>query len=194
MVRPRCRPRCDQGARGFRKRLGLCQSPKKDPILHRALIAPKFKRNSSRRPQKRRRGDRGRGHQRTVDRNVVPWILATNLLNHSPQAIMSLYAPRMQSEETFRDTKSVRFGWSFRHAKSGSSERYLVMLLLAALAGRLPRSSVSRPRQNVFIYAFRPIPFVSAACSHSFNSASSYSPHPTPLNLVSSTSKTHSKH
>jgi len=129
--------RLEQQAQAKPCDLGLCQSPKKDPISHRVLIAPKFKRNSSRRPQKRRRGDRGRGHQRTVDRNVVPWILATNLLNHSPQAIMSLYASRMQIEETFRDTKSVRFGWSFRHAKSGSSERYLVMLLLAALAGMI---------------------------------------------------------
>ena len=48
---------------------------------------------------------------------------------------MVIYATRMQIEETFRDTKSVRFGWSFRHARTRHAQRYAVMLLLAALAG-----------------------------------------------------------
>ena len=48
---------------------------------------------------------------------------------------MAIYATRMQIEETFRDTKSIRFGWSFRHARTHSAQRYGVMLLLAALAG-----------------------------------------------------------
>ena len=47
---------------------------------------------------------------------------------------MAIYATRMQIEETFRDTKSVRFGWSFRHASTRHSQRYAVMLLLATLA------------------------------------------------------------
>ena len=48
---------------------------------------------------------------------------------------MAIYATRMQIEETFRDTKSVRLSWSFRHARTRHSQRYAVMLLLAALAG-----------------------------------------------------------
>ena len=114
---------------------GLCLTAKTNPMAHRILIASRFKRNAGRRPQKRRRGDRGRGHQRTVDRNRVPWILATNISELSPKKIMAIYATRMQIEETFRDTKSVRFGWSFRHARTRHSQRYAVMLLLAALAG-----------------------------------------------------------
>ena len=115
--------------------LGLCLTAKTKPMAHRVIIAQRFKRNPSRSPQKRRRGDRGRGHQRTVDRNRVPWILATNLSELSPKKVMAIYATRMQIEETFRDTKSVRFGWSFRHARTRHAQRYAVMLLLAALAG-----------------------------------------------------------
>ena len=115
--------------------LGRCESAKTNPLEHRVVIAPRFKRNPKRRPQKRRRGDRGRGHQRTVDRNRAPWVLATNLTGMSPKKIVSVYGTRMQIEETFRDTKSVRFGWSFRHARTQSAQRYTVLLLLAALAG-----------------------------------------------------------
>ncbi len=115
--------------------LGRCESAKTNPLDHRVVIAPRFKRNPHRRAQKRRRGDRGRGHQRTVDRNKVPWILATNLAHPAARKIVAIYATRMQIEETFRDTKSIRFGWSFRHARTHSAQRYGVMLLLAALAG-----------------------------------------------------------
>jgi len=115
--------------------LGRCESAKTNPLDHRVVIAPRFKRNPHRRAQKRRRGDRGRGHQRTVDRNKAPWILATNLAHPAARKIVAIYATRMQIEETFRDTKSIRFGWSFRHARTHSAQRYAVMLLLAALAG-----------------------------------------------------------
>ena len=115
--------------------LGLCLTAKTKPMAHRVLIAQRFQRNPNRSPQKRHRGDFGRGHQRTVDRNRVPWILATNLSELSPQVIMAIYATRMQIDETFRDTKRVRFGWSFRYAGTRHAQRYPVMFLLAALAG-----------------------------------------------------------
>ena len=104
-------------------------------MAHRVLIAPHFTRPPHRTPQKRRRSDRGRGHQRTVDRNRVPWILAANLSEVSSKRVMVIYATRRQIEEMFRDTRSVRFGWSFRHGRTHSAQRYAIMLLLAALAG-----------------------------------------------------------
>ena len=39
----------------------------------------------------------------------------------------------MQIEETFRDIKSHRYGWSFEDARSDSTERLNVLLLVAAL-------------------------------------------------------------
>ncbi len=104
-------------------------------MTHRVVVAPKFTRNPSRPPAARRRGDRGRGHQRTKDRNQVPWVLATSREDLSAKQVIALYALRMQIEETFRDTKNIRFGWSFRHALTRSKSRYAILLLLAALAG-----------------------------------------------------------
>ena len=40
----------------------------------------------------------------------------------------------MQTEETFRDIKNHRWGWSFEDARSESDERLNALLLIAALA------------------------------------------------------------
>jgi hypothetical protein len=49
------------------------------------------------------------------------------------QAIVATYALRMKIEETFRDAKNHRFGWSLRDVRSRSGERLTVLLLLVAL-------------------------------------------------------------
>ncbi len=125
----------EQAASSRPRDLGLCATAKTRPMTHRVVVAPKFTRNPSRPPAARRRGDRGRGHQRTKDRNQVPWVLATSREDLSAKQVIALYALRMQIEETFRDTKNIRFGWSFRHALTRSKSRYAILLLLAALAG-----------------------------------------------------------
>jgi hypothetical protein len=63
-----------------------------------------------------------------------PWLLATSIIDLSPAAIVTIYAKRMQIEETFRDTKNHRFGWSLRHVRSHSRQRLQVLLMLAAVA------------------------------------------------------------
>ena len=45
-------------------------------------------------------------------RGCEPLLLATNLPNDSAEAIVKIYAARMQIEETFRDTKNSHFGWA----------------------------------------------------------------------------------
>lgn len=67
-------------------------------------------------------------------RALEPWLLATTIQSELPSVIVELYAKRMQIEETFRDTKNVRFGWSFDHACSRSAERLELLLLVASLA------------------------------------------------------------
>ena len=66
----------------------------------------------------------------------APWLLATSLPHErgSERRIKQLYATRMQIEETFRDTKSHRFGFGLRYARSSSLHRIQVLLLLVALA------------------------------------------------------------
>jgi hypothetical protein len=62
-----------------------------------------------------------------------PWILATSVAVECGR-VVALYRRRMQIEETFRDTKSPRFGLSLSFSGPRSTERADVLLLLASLA------------------------------------------------------------
>jgi hypothetical protein len=63
-----------------------------------------------------------------------PWLLATSLSQGDASYIVSLYAKRMQIEETFRDAKNHRFGWSLGDVRLSSPHRTATLLVLAALA------------------------------------------------------------
>ena len=63
-----------------------------------------------------------------------PWLLATSLPDATADAVVATYALRMKIEETFRDAKNHRFGWSLRHVRSRSASRLTLLLLLAAIA------------------------------------------------------------
>lgn len=63
-----------------------------------------------------------------------PWLLATSLSASDASHVVALYAKRMQIEETFRDAKSHRFGWSLGNVRLSTHQRVAVLLLLAALA------------------------------------------------------------
>lgn len=63
-----------------------------------------------------------------------PWLLGTSVTDGDAAYIVSLYAKRMQIEETFRDAKNHRFGWSLGDVRTGDSKRAAVLLTLAALA------------------------------------------------------------
>jgi hypothetical protein len=63
-----------------------------------------------------------------------PWLLATSVDSGDAAYIVSLYARRMQIEETFRDAKNHRFGWCLSDARTSTHQRTLMLLLLAAFA------------------------------------------------------------
>ena len=64
-----------------------------------------------------------------------PWILASSLSHYSAaRKVVKLYRCRMTIEESFRDTKSVEFGLSMNENITVKAERYIVWLLVAALA------------------------------------------------------------
>lgn len=73
-----------------------------------------------------------RGVRRARRSALEPWILATSL-SCSPADVVAIYARRMQIEQTFRDTKSPRFGVCLSYARTNSVERANVLLLIAAL-------------------------------------------------------------
>ena len=60
--------------------------------------------------------------------------MLTTTLDGPPERIVALYSRRMQIEESFRDTKNHRWGWSLRHCRSRSELRLETLLLLAAIA------------------------------------------------------------
>lgn len=70
-----------------------------------------------------------------------PWLLAASLeLDHlTAQAIVSLYAQRMQIEQSFRDTKNLRVGQGLQAARSRSRERLQMLLLIAHLGAFVQR-------------------------------------------------------
>jgi hypothetical protein len=63
-----------------------------------------------------------------------PWLLATSMSDGDAASIVATYARRMQIEETFRDAKNHRFGWSLGDVRLSTPQRTVVLLTLAALA------------------------------------------------------------
>jgi hypothetical protein len=63
-----------------------------------------------------------------------PWLLATSLRAGDAAYIVSLYAKRMQIEETFRDAKNHRFGWSLGGVRLSNPSRMAALLVLAVIA------------------------------------------------------------
>lgn len=83
-----------------------------------------------------------------------PWLLAASptLAHLSAQAIVAVYAQRMQIEEAFRDLKSERFGLGFSASRSTQKNRLSVLLLVACLASVVLRliGEVGKARQMEF--------------------------------------------
>jgi hypothetical protein len=62
-----------------------------------------------------------------------PLLLVTSLTDQT-RVIVDTYRTRMQIEETFRDLKNHRYGWSLEDVRCRTAARIDVLLLLAALA------------------------------------------------------------
>lgn len=87
---------------------------------------------------RKRLSRRGKRRRATTDRMASkgarePWVLATSLPS-TAAAVVRIYALRMQIEQSFRDRKSQRTGWSMRLANTRSNERMAVLMLIASLA------------------------------------------------------------
>jgi hypothetical protein len=73
---------------------------------------------------------------RCAARSREPWLLAASLSlqSRSARCITGYYRQRMQIEQSFRDTKSARFGIGLEQARTLSVRRFEALLLVAALA------------------------------------------------------------
>ena len=117
------------------KSLGPYNYVRKHPIPCSLVLIkrPHQQRQHKSRLGKRVRSSRSLKHARAQHE---PWLLAASTkLNHlSAQAIVAVYAQRMQIEESFRDLKSERFGLGFSSSRTTQKNRLSVLLLIASLA------------------------------------------------------------
>jgi DDE family transposase len=87
---------------------------------------------------RRRRYRTGRIARKQMDHDYQrgahePWVLVTSLAAR-PSGVVAVFALRMRIEETFRDVKNLRWGWSLRHCGSRSRSRLETLLLIGAIA------------------------------------------------------------
>ncbi|HEY8094951.1 MAG TPA: IS4 family transposase [Methylobacter sp.] len=68
--------------------------------------------------------------------NREPWLLATStdLADHTTDAVVAIYARRMQIEQPFRDTKDEHWRLGLAHSQSRRRDRLESLLLIGALA------------------------------------------------------------
>jgi hypothetical protein len=86
------------------------------------------------RQTKTRRGPSRDNNYKHYRKNAHEPLLLTTSLGCAPQAVVDLYGARMQIEQTFRDLKNHRWGWSLRHCLSRTADRIEILLLIGALA------------------------------------------------------------
>jgi len=94
------------------------------------LVLVRKRRKPGRKPPPPKNKEEREMRQAALD----PWLLATSLPDGDAAFIVGLYAKRMQIEETFRDAKNHRFGWSLGDVQLSTQQRMAALLVLAAVA------------------------------------------------------------
>lgn len=102
----------------------------------------------------------GRASAKAARSAREPWVLvcSPSLVYLQPEAIVSLYAQRMGIEQSFRDTKNLRWGLGLEVSRSRSKVRLEMLLLIAHLANlaqRLIGESAKQHQQELQFMATR---------------------------------------
>jgi len=140
-------------ATGTPQALGLFEYVRANPVTCRLVL---IKRRSQRRHKRTVHGKRVRSRHSLKQARAQrePWLLAVSpgLAHLSAQAMVAIYAQRMQIEESFRDLKSERFGLGFSANRSQHKDRLSVLLLIAQLAAFVLRviGETARAKQLEF--------------------------------------------
>lgn len=114
------------------KNLGWAKFPMRNP-RQRRLVLSKLPKSRHRRI-KTRRGPGNDSNYKHYRKNAhEPLLLTTSLTSRSVH-IVEIYKLRMQIEQSFRDLKCFRWGWSLRHCRTRSRSRLELLLLVASIA------------------------------------------------------------
>ena len=135
------------------KSLGQYDYVREHPVPCRLVLIKRIKQG---RHKKGKLGKRLHSKQslKSARAQREPWLLAISpRLDHlSAQAVVAVYAQRMQIEESFRDLKSERLGLGFSASRSTQKNRLGVLLLVGCLASFVLRliGEVGKAKQMEF--------------------------------------------
>jgi hypothetical protein len=94
--------------------------------------------NKRGRIHKTTRGSRSKANRslKAAARAREPWLLASSLRNTDGMAkkVVKIYRQRMQIEESFRDMKNRRSGFSLRDSRTNSAKRLAILMLINTLS------------------------------------------------------------
>jgi hypothetical protein len=120
--------------------LGLGDYARRNPVAVRAVLA---KRPSKARHCLNMYGKRraGRSNSKASRSALEPWLLvcSPSLKHLQAQAIVALYAQRMRIEQSFRDTRNLRWGMGLDVSRSRGRIRLEMLLLITHLASLVQR-------------------------------------------------------
>jgi hypothetical protein len=115
------------------KDLGWALMPFNKPRVHRLVLSKRPTPQGRSRRTRRGTPSRSKTAREASVAAREPWLLATSLGSNA-KLVVQTYGLRMQIEQSFRDRKSYRYGWSLRSVITRSCARLEVILLLASLA------------------------------------------------------------
>jgi len=113
--------------------LGKIVVGKNNSRSHRVVLSAKPK-TKGRRQLGRKGKPRNGGLARSARAAAREPLMLLTSLPDAPRTVVDIYRLRMQIEETFRDLKSHRYGWSTRHIRTTNARRLDLLLLIGALA------------------------------------------------------------
>lgn len=117
------------------KALGAFAVTKSNPVACFLYLVKSKKRG---RVKTTTRGSRSKANQslKVAAREREPWLIASSLPNSGAMAkkVVRFYRQRMQIEESFRDMKNSRSGFSLRDSRTNSAKRLAILMLVNALA------------------------------------------------------------
>lgn len=114
------------------RNLGVLRLVRKSPRDRRVVLS-KIPVCRHRQVSTRRGPARGTNYRVYRQNAYEPVVAATSLTCH-PRQVIAIYSLRMQIEQSFRDLKNHRWGWSLRHCRTRSRGRLELLLLVAAIA------------------------------------------------------------
>jgi hypothetical protein len=114
------------------KNLGRVPFPLYKP-KERRIVLSKLPTSRHRR-KKTRRGPDHDTYYKHYRKNAHEPLVLTTSLSCRPAQVVAIYKLRMQIEQSFRDLKCHRWGWSLRHCRTRSRARLELLLLIASIA------------------------------------------------------------